>query len=184
VILPETRPIDDPISLQRWQQKLLLLAQNLLGPRDITKKIYLPIFHDNGPHLRNTPNLDGAFAELSRNAENYWPTTIYELAHETVHLLDPTIDCTNWLEEGIAVEFSIYVQLKYGFAEIQKPNPGPYLEALEMVRMLPGETFSAAKSVRALAGAFNKVTYQNLHHLFNEMKPTLLQKLAETCVPR
>ena len=88
--LPEApSPGQDPSALWSMQLQLLRLAEDTLGPRDASKVIYQPIFVEDGPHIRNTPNLDGAFAELSRNAEGYWPTVVKELAHETVHLLNP-----------------------------------------------------------------------------------------------
>ena len=90
LILPVAPPPrEDPSALWSVQLQLLSLAEDTLGPRDISKVIYQPIFTDHDPNIRNTPNLDGAFAELSRNAEGYWPTVAKELAHETVHLLNP-----------------------------------------------------------------------------------------------
>ena len=59
-------------------------------------------------------NLDGAFAELSRASECYWPTVVFEMAHETVHLLNPVPGNANNLEEGVAVAFSLRVQPSYG----------------------------------------------------------------------
>ena len=105
--LPSTLlPREDPSAAWSLQLQLLRLAEDTLGPRDASKTIFQPVFADYGPYIRNTPNLDGAFAELSRNAEVFWPTTLYELAHETVHLLNPRPGTGNWLGEGIAVAFS------------------------------------------------------------------------------
>ena len=69
-------PGQDPSALWTVQLQLLGLAEDTLGHRDVSKVIYQPVFADDGPHIRNTPNLDGAFAELSRNAEAYWPTVV------------------------------------------------------------------------------------------------------------
>ena len=87
--LPQTSPRNDPVALWALQQNLLSIAEAALGARDTSKKIYRPGFTDDGPYIRNTPELDGAFAELSRHSESYWPTAVYEMAHETVHLLNP-----------------------------------------------------------------------------------------------
>ena len=62
---PATNPIDDPTALWAVQLELLGHAETLLGPRDQSKKVYQPLFTDHGPNLRNTPDLDGAFVELS-----------------------------------------------------------------------------------------------------------------------
>lgn len=181
--LPTTHPIDDAASLWALQQELMRAAEDLLGPRDSTKKIMQPMFSTAGPHLCHTPNLDGAFAELSRNAEGYWPTVVFELAHETVHLLNPTVGYTNWLEEGVAVEFSIHAQSMFDLQRYMPPR-GIYLDALEMVRALPGGTFDAARAVRKIAKSLNAVTHQNLIYLFSGIDEALLKQLAEHCIPR
>ena len=72
LILPVAPPPrEDPSALWSVQLQLLSLAEHILGPRDVSKVIYQPILTDHDPNIRNTPNLDGAFAELSRNAEEY-----------------------------------------------------------------------------------------------------------------
>jgi len=181
--LPTSVPEYDPSGLWALQQELLALAEQLLGKRDQTKTIYQPTFHENGPHIRNTPNLDGAFVELGNGSKVYWPTVVYEMAHETVHLLNPTVSHTNWLEEGVAVEFSIYAQSLFSLA-IQAPESGPYLEALQTVRALPGGTFSGAYRVRAVAGGLNSVTFEQLCALFPTSEPAGLRRLSEKCIPR
>ena len=48
---------------------------------------------------------------MSDNGRFYWPTVVYELAHETVHLLNPVfLGEANYLEEGVAVAFSLHGQ--------------------------------------------------------------------------
>ena len=175
--LPKTNPVDDPEALWSLQVELLALAESILGRRDLSKKIYQPQFSDDGPCIRNTPNLDGAFAELSRNGECYWPTVVFEMAHETVHLLNPAIGSTNNLEEGVAVAFSLHVQPSYG-VNIQPSTPS-YLHALQLARMLPGGLLRAAERVRDRAGALNAVTVRDLRDLFPSVEETALERLAE-----
>jgi hypothetical protein len=88
VLFPNSRPDSEPALLWRLQGDLLLLAESKFGPRDNSKKVFQPIFVPDGPHLINTPTLDGAFVALSPSAAGYWPTAVYEMAHETVHLLN------------------------------------------------------------------------------------------------
>ena len=111
------------------------MAESVLGPRDGSKKIYQPQFADDGPHVRNTPNLDGAFVELSHGGECYWPTIVYEMAHETVHLLNPIPGNTDNIEEGVAVELSLMVQQSYDVV-IQKPSMESYLYVIQLVGKL------------------------------------------------
>ena len=86
--LPVTEPLNDPPGLWALQLELLDIAELLLGGRDQSKTIYQPQFASGIPCIRNTPNLDGAYVELSPNGRFYWPTVLFEMAHETVHLLD------------------------------------------------------------------------------------------------
>ncbi|MBD2254047.1 hypothetical protein [Nostoc parmelioides] len=181
-MLPNTRPVDDPVSLWNMQQYLLTEAEQLLGSRDPTKIIYRPTFHPNGPFLRNTPNLDGAFAQMSFNARDYWPTVVYELAHETVHLLNPTVGHTNWFEEGVAVEFSIYAQSLFKLPSYQ-PQTGAYLEALQLVRSLPNNPFISAKKIRAKIGALNTLNISRIQDTFPKICPSLAKKLCEQFLP-
>src|SRR6478672_1516566 len=134
---PTSRPDAEASALCRLQNDLLTLAEFKLEPRDKSKKIYQPTFDPHGPRLINTPTLDGAFAQLSSNAAGFWPTAVYELAHETVHLLNPTVAYTNWFEEGIAVAFSIFALEQHNLP-IQLPSLATYGEALALVQALPG----------------------------------------------
>ena len=114
VTLPSvSSPGQDPSGLWSVQLQLLKLAEDTLGPRDISKTIFQPAFVDDGPHIRNTPNLHGAFVEVSRNADGCWATVVNELVHETVHLLNPKLGVGTWLSEGIAVAFSNYAQRQF-----------------------------------------------------------------------
>jgi len=127
--------------------------------------------------------MDGAFVALSMAASGYWPTVIFELAHETVHLLDPIAGYTNWLEEGIAVDYSIYAQFLFGLTPLQ-PEPGPYMEALQLVRTLPGGSFSAARVIREKIGALSSIKSSQLQDFFPDAEPEVLSQLCETCIPR
>jgi hypothetical protein len=162
---------------------LLEVAESLLGPRDNSKKIYQPNFHENGPLLRNTPNFDGAFVQLSHNAAYYWPAVVFEMAHETVHLLNPTVQYTNWLEEGVAVSFSLHALAHFGLPT-QSITMLTYQEAHALVRTLPGGEFAVAKSARASAGALHAVTVDHLLSIVPKHDSAVLEKLASQCIPR
>ena len=175
--LPQTSPRNDPVALWALQQNLLSIAESALGTRDTSKKIYQPEFTDDVPHIRNTPKLDGAFVELSRNSECYWPTTVYEMAHETVHLLNPVPGNSNYLEEGVAVAFSVYVQTIFDL----QPQPiclASYRRALELVRRLPSGPLNGAREIRAAVGPLSQVTAQHLEGLFPDVDRVTLSTLA------
>lgn len=165
------------------QNKLLALVETQLGPRDSARRIYQPTFDVHGPYLMNTSNLDGAFVVLSPNAAGYWPTTVYEMAHETVHLLDPIVGPTNWLEEGVAVAFAIHAMASFNL-----PAPvvslASYREALALVEALPSGPFATARSARTSAGALSAVTFEQLVELAPGHDESRLRQLASRCVPR
>ena len=174
--LPETKPLDDPEAMWALQVHLLSTAESILGRRDLSKKIYQPQFSADGPCIRNTPILDGAFTELSRAGECYWPTVVFEMAHETVHLLDPVPGGTNNLEEGVAVAFSLHVQPSFGVC-IQPSIPS-YLHAFQLAQILPGGPLRAARRVREEFGMLNDITLQDLHDLFPSVDEAVLGILA------
>lgn len=174
--LPQSKPCEDPVGLWTVHKVLLSAAQAHLGTRDVSKRIYQPQFTDEGPMLRNTPALDGAYVELSRAGENYWPTVMFELAHETVHLLDPIPGDTNYLEEGIAVFFSLEVAPWYN--DYVRSLIGPYRDALELTEPLPAGPLEAGKRVRESVGALSNATATSMAALFPNVDAKTLIRLT------
>ena len=181
--LPQTLPRDDPPSLWSLQLELLAIAESVLGTRDTSKKICQPQFRSGRPQVRHTANRDGAFVDLSLNAAGYWPTALYEMAHETVHLLNPTLlENSNNLEEGVSVAFSIAVQQRYQVERIQIPSEAPYVIALSLVRMLPRHPLISARLIREKIGAMSEASSDQLKELFPYVDENILDKLAEKFV--
>jgi len=176
VRFPATNPLDDPAALWAFQLELLTLAESLLGHRDQSRKVYQPQFTDHGPNLRNTPNLNGAFVELSRTAETDWAEAVFEMAHETVHLLNPVAGNTNNLEEGVAVAFSFHIQPAYGINV--RPGTTAYDHAYGMACRLPGGPLAAGRRVRLEVGALSTATTETLCILFPELNRALAAELA------
>ena len=175
--LPDTNPRDDPAGLWALQLELLSIAESILGPRDSSKKLYQPQFIDGVPHIFNTKNPDGVIVRLSRNGECYWPTVVFEMAHETVHLLNPIPGNANYLEEGVAVAFSLSVQQLYGVSV--QTSMKSYLYALQLVAILPGGPFEVGKGIRERVGALSDARVEDLGELFPNVDKTVLSKLAE-----
>jgi hypothetical protein len=157
-------------------------TEERLGSRDSSKKIYLPTFGPNGPRLINTPSFDGAFAELSQNAAKYWPAALYELAHETVHLLNPIAGSTNWLEEGIAVALSIELSRIFTNDPMTPPTNSIYQEAWQLITALPIRYDELGSLVRAERGQLNLATSDVLKTLMPHVHDSTIMKLRETCV--
>ena len=176
---PRTSPIDSPVHLWTLQRELFELAESTLGPRR-EWKIYQPSFDRDGPHVRATPSLDGGFAELGPSAERAWDLAVFQLAHETVHLLKGNIDKANYLEEGIAVEFSLRVQQFYGIdVQIYMTS---YAKALRLVRNLPGDTLSAGKLIREHVGSLSSCSEQNLRDIYPDLDSVVRKALISKFV--
>ena len=171
---------DDAVSLWALQCFLIDECESRLGAVANDKKIYQPVFGGDRPNIVNTPNLDGAFASLSDAARKYWPTTLYELAHETVHLLDPIEGYTNYLEEGFAVHFSI--EMSKAFTNhAQQPNCPFYLEAWDLVNKLSDDVYDAGTKIRAHFGKLSLATPEGLVALFPNIQLVEAERLCSEC---
>lgn len=171
--------LDEP-AVWELQNFLLSKAEELFGIKDPAKKIYQPIFRPGQPHIINTPNYDGAFASLSEKASIYWPTTLYELAHETVHLLNPIVGHTNYLEEGFAVLFSVDMSKKYTDTP-QKPDCPFYNEAWSLVCRLSDNPYEAATAIRREFGSLGAANAVKMAKIFPNVAVSTIQKLCSVC---
>lgn len=150
-----SQPVNDKPGLWRLQMELMAEAERFFGSRDQSKKIYQPSWDVDWPHVRYTPNKDGAFAELGFNAKTDWKMVVYQLAHETVHLLDQHGGKqTHLLEEGAAVRFSLDMMRKYGFDTAGLPKANTYKTALTLFDSLGNEPYLIAKDLRVKCGNF------------------------------
>jgi len=176
--LPDTEPLNDTAGLWALQLELLARSEALFGSRDQSYKLYQPQFYEEGPNLRLTPDQTGVFVELSYNGRFYWPTVVYEMAHESVHLLNPGILGTaNYLEEGVAVPFSIYVLECFGM-RVQRPSMQSYVLALSLVEALPNDPLESAGRIRRELGRFSNVSADNLVSLFPELDVDVANRLS------
>jgi hypothetical protein len=169
-------PRDAPSRLWALQQSLMRGVEGLLGARDRTKELCQPVFGDDGPVLVNTPDLNGCFARLSLNAAGYWPTAAYELAHETVHLLDPGVGFTHYLEEGVAVHFSLKVWDGCNVGHPLQLSPS-YAEALALVREIDPEVFPSARRLREAAGSLRAVSAETIERVLPGLQSGLVHQL-------
>jgi hypothetical protein len=183
-IYPSERPDRSPQAMWELQEKLDICAQNLLGPRNVLKQLLPPTFLEGGPNVRNTFALDGGFAELSLNAAGYWPSAIYELAHETIHLLDPrpgfpTGKGASWLEEGVAVNFSLAVSRAIGDKDT-KVNLKEYKIANCLFSRIGGDLFSRARDIRCLSGHFSNATVLDILSVAPNIPLNVAEKLVSS----
>ena len=144
-----TLPRESEKAMIELQNFLLEEAEKRFGRRDTSKTIWPPKFGDGPPYIVSYSNYAGAF--LSKNASGYWQTALYELAHETVHLLNPIIGDTNYLEEGIAVAFSVDLSESLTNHPMS-PNDEHYSLAWSLVKNLPDDINASVKKIRDKSG--------------------------------
>lgn len=138
-------------------------------------------FAPGGPIIRYDTNMKSVHTELSMNAASYWPTFYFELAHEVVHLLDPSIGGTNLLEEGIAVEFQLDRCKVAGIS--MAPTQQTYVRARELVRQLKSP-FRVAKTLREKFGPLKHVTERQLLLVAPYLDPRSAQDLTSVMMMR
>ncbi|AUW07466.1 hypothetical protein [Vibrio campbellii] len=175
----------DENALCQLQLELLQEAEFRFGHRDCSKNIYRPSWDSDGPHIRYTPTKDGAFAELGDNAKSSWRLTVYQLAHETVHLLDQHGgEQTIFLEEGAAVRFSLDMMIKYGFDTTGLPSTFSYQTALALFDGLGADSYQVMKNARLTAGSFNGIGAATLQAEIPDLSAETIAQLLSKPVMR
>jgi hypothetical protein len=141
--------------------ELLSSAEEQFGPRDLT---YTPIgfaFSVTGPENR-FPSPKRALILLHLSALRHWPLAIYQLAHETFHLLAPTGgENAPVLEEGLAVWFAEQRVHAYCPNNPVRTLSKKYIAARALVvKTIPN--FEVIKLIRESQPSFRSVTTQLL----------------------
>lgn len=174
----------DDVALWQLQCFLLTECESRLGSKASNIKIYQPTIDGDRPHLINEKSGGGAFACLSDSSKSYWPTTLYELAHETVHLLNPVAGFTNYLEEGFAVIFAEEMsksQTNHPMVSTSGGIGDYYSKAAELVQRLPNPAYECGKEIRATFGSLGTVDNHQLRSLFPSLNEELSKSLTQEC---
>jgi hypothetical protein len=174
---PLERPDASPSAVWGIQNILLTEAERSLGPKDPAKLVYQPIFSKDGPHIIVHNTEDGAYANLSLNAAGFWPTAVYELAHETVHLLNPVKGPASVLEEGVAETFALRMGEKLG--GFKQSSPECYKNACDAVALLGSDVLASGKTIREKCGSLSQVSTVALKNLFPSAQQSLLELLVK-----
>lgn len=175
--LPDTEPVNDESAIWSLQLELLTWAEALLGQRDPSKLLCKPDYHPDGPQLRFNCDQNKVWAELSPKCKHSWTSTVYDLAHETIHLLDPIVGTANYLEEGVAVAFTWYVRGIYGFS-CTPPTSEKYERAFASVKCLPEAALLSARRIRSKFGCLSAVTSKDLLQLYPDFDHGVANLLA------
>jgi hypothetical protein len=101
----------------------------------------------------------------------------YEAAHETVHLLEPTLKSTV-IEEGAATVFAEdYVLRTWGRRD--STPPGPYRRASGMVRKLLSMDPYGIKKIRARQPMFSAITFSDITNACPNLSAAQAEQLIE-----
>lgn len=157
-LLLDTPPEQSPEEMWRLQLVLLKYAESHFGTRSGKKILYRPDFDIDGPFVRHTPKYDGAFADLSFGSKSSWDCALNEIAHETVHLLDPRgtskpAPKSSNFEEAVATAFAMHCsELAGGTYRAPSRN---YAIALAHTSSFTSNIFTVAYAVRRSFGHFS-----------------------------
>jgi hypothetical protein len=170
--------LTDPLNaVGRTQDALLACAEQLMGPRDAAYEILKPICVADGPRLRFTPDKRAVYAELSLNAQRYWPSCVFEMAHEVVHMLNPVVGHTTEFEEAVATHFQL--EIAPIFCGVQQPvTLAAYRAAREDLLALGASPFDLAQRIRVRCGSLGAVDHTALADLCPSAPEALVARLV------
>jgi hypothetical protein len=156
-------PAESLADAYELRDEMLALIEAELGPRDASYALAPFEFRPDGPYIEFPASLTAGIV-LSPGAARYWPTFIYETAHELVHLLNPVPFETTWFEEAVAMD--VQLRLTPLLCGIDIPGYGPWQHALEILRRTFESPAVEARRVREHCGAFANVTAEQLTALY------------------
>ena len=136
-------------TLTTWLGILLHQVEQIYGPRDLNYTLLGVEFNEQGPMLWYPGNRKHVSIILSAEAAHQPNRALWQLAHETVHLLSPTQSSAALIaEEGLATLFASRVSTEYslGFSTDRQD----YREAEEAVSKWLSEFPSAISATRNL----------------------------------
>ena len=149
---------------------MLQEAEKLFGKRDYC---YTPIgveFYDGEMPMVWYPgdckHCKHVAIRLLATAENNCCQALYQLAHETVHLLSPTGGSNaNNFEEGVATWFSNYYLKNNGFSDFSLTVES-YKRPLKIVKPYLCKDPCLVKIIRKKQPSFHKMTVEDLEPVF------------------
>jgi hypothetical protein len=175
-------------SLTRQLGTLLERAETLFGPRDKAFTLLGIEFHA-GPNRLSYPNAgrDQIIVELSMEATRNRDQALFQLAHETVHILAPVnVGATTVLEEGLATYFSLtaphFVNPTYArrSEESLTGRFQPYRDALDNVRALLFMDPTVVSRIRQANELFGSITVRRLREAAPHCPTEVATRLTRT----
>ena len=167
---------------------LLEIAERQFGLRDGAWSVGAVQIHSNGPYLNPDRGRMVATVYVNPYVNNHLPNLFAQIAHETIHLLNPGPLTVNCLEEGIACIFQDQIVLeRFGNAELKHQlsyRDSGYKNAKSLVERLHAFDDNAFMLIRSRVGAFHRATPSDLIDLFADLTEEHATQLCTLCRPR
>lgn len=168
-VVPLTHDFGGAPMLACQFKRMLQLAECRFGRRDTSCTIRGVEFIEGDPQIHYPSDCRHLVIRLGHQCLSQPDRAVFQLAHETIHLLDPTTSQqVTVLEEGLATHF----QLKY-MAEHYPPDwprlisdweeqLGSYASARSLVEQLLEEDSHAIKRMRAKSLKLSQITAEQI----------------------
>lgn len=183
--LPSGSPNDNPEALAELRAIFINSLESQIGWRDRQWGLLQTEFDDKNPYIFVYKPQNLVKICLSRAAKEDWCAAIHELAHECVHVMNPINHAASFLEEGVAVWFSMKMAELAGTplcALLDHLDKTPiYRAAYDLVLKLPDEPLCAAKKVRSECGSLSAVTGDALSRIYPSLYMETIGKLCSRC---
>lgn len=155
-------------------------AEEFFGGRDKNFTILGIEFNETGPRIWYPKNNGNIVIQLTPDALNSEAIALYQLAHESVHLLSPSRGAhANVLEEGVAVWFSWwYVKKVLGIDAHEFTDEANYLTAGLLVEKILTVRPDFYKEARQLCPRIWEITSELIRDLCPELSDEEAKLLA------
>lgn len=167
---PAMLPKDDENSGLIAKEMILAEAERLFGERNPSFTIIEKITYSNiGPMVSIFERSSkSCVVILSEKSKESWGCFMYEMAHESIHLLYPQEEAASYLEEGVAVWFARYMCKKYNYS-YKKPD-GKYGKALELILKLDAQPLVMVRNIRSRSPNLTDISTKDIKHFYPKVE--------------
>jgi hypothetical protein len=162
---------------------MLSEAEELYGPRDMTwTPIGVEFFDSSVPHIWFPGNRNHVAVRLTLATLCDLNAALWQLAHETVHILGPVkVGNANNLEEGVATHFALNVSCYTDNSRVPlfRQNLGrPYHSALQDCEVLLQMDRGIIKEMRKKQSYLSRITAEDILDVLPSCNRALAERLA------
>ncbi len=177
--------------LEQQVHRYMGILQQMFGPRDsrfvfgsIRESVFDDVPQTHFPHNFHFNGDCVVDIQISR-----WPWQVcsysqgaWQVAHECVHMLDPGVQGTNVLEEGLATWFQNEPRFHDNSVRtyiMRSPTRFPaYISARRLVQHCMPHLVDAIKNIRGSGVRIRDITSDSLAHQFPDMDRNIVDQLC------